>query len=184
MASVLYFNTFIVLQLYQYPFLVKNIYKNHYWFIIKWSINLILHFSFELWKRVRIYTQGIEINSFGLLRYLYLFFKPNFSLNYISSNQSCLSFTLVFTVFLFSLSVDLYEMIKAEQNQNISCYSFVISLVGNKKISKSLLVALILTEPLIYMVTSYSNFYLLWKSDTDTFLSFLLFEFAMLYPMI
>ena len=130
---------------------------------------------------------GLKINSFWFVTYISFFlFKMNFSLNHTSPTM--FKFTSVFRVSSYSLSVVFYDMTKMKQNQNISCYKFIISLVWNRNSCKIGFFWLFLSLSLrdlyiINMVNSYSNFYHLGKTGA-TFLSFLLFVFATLYPMI
>ena len=129
---------------------------------------------------------GLKVNSFWFVTISFFLFKMNFSLNHTSSTM--FKFTSVFRVSSYSLPVVFYDMTKMKQNQNISCYKFIISVVRNRNSCKIgffwLLLSLNLRDLyIIDMVNSYSNFYHLGKTGA-TFLSFLLFVFATLYPMI
>ena len=84
---------------------------------------------------------------------------------------------MTFTVSSYSLSVVFYQTTKTEQNQNMSCYIFIILLVWNKNTWKIVflwpLLSLMLRDlRIIDMVKSCSNFlnfYHLWKTDAVTF---------------
>ena len=46
-------------------------------------------------------------------------------------------FCFIFAVSLYSFSIVLYDTIKMEQNENISCYSFIILHILDKNLAKT-----------------------------------------------
>ena len=124
MTTVLHFNHFLMLKL-TFPFLGKNIYRNHDRFMTHMLDLTFLLLNSEKEQECLFY--GLKVNSFWFVTISFFLFKMNFSLNHTSSTM--FKFTSVFRVSSYSLSVVFYDMTKMKQNQNISCYKFIISLV-------------------------------------------------------
>ena len=130
----------------------------------QWNcLKVYLTFFSWIMKKIRTCIRRLKKQGFVIWYISYSLLKLNCCLN-------CINLALLIYYFRFhSTSVIFYEMIKMGLTQNMSCYSFIISLVWHKQTSFDDCYHSLTNLEIINKVNKYSNYYHLWKSVAVTF---------------